>query len=49
MESIISNIEYDMLLQITKPSSSNIKPEFGGGKPRKSDYFTVVCRSNNST
>jgi hypothetical protein len=53
MESIISNIEYDMLLQLTKPSSNNIKPEFGGGEPRKSDiilgptdhiYF-VICNS----
>ena len=52
MESIISNIEYDMLLQLTKPSSNNIK-EFGGGEPRKSDiilgptdhiYF-VICNS----
>jgi hypothetical protein len=53
MESIISNIEYDMLLQLTKPSSNNIKPEFGGEEPRKNDiilgptdhiYF-VICNS----
>jgi hypothetical protein len=53
MESIIPNIEYDKLLQITKPSFNIIKPEFGGGEPRKSDiilrptdhiYF-VICNS----
>ena len=52
MESIMSNIEYDKLFQITKPSSDNIK-EFDGGEPRKSDiilrptdhiYF-VICNS----
>lgn len=53
MESIIPNIEYDKLLQITKPSFNIIKPEFGSGEPRKSDiilrptdhiYF-VICNS----
>lgn len=54
MESIIPNIEYDKLFQITKSSFNNIKPGFGsGGEPRKSDiilrptdhiYF-VICNS----
>ena len=53
MESIMSNIEYDKLFQITKPSFNNIKPEFDGREPRKSDillrptdhiYF-VICNS----
>ena len=52
MESIIPNIEYDKLLQITNASSNNIK-EFSGGESRKSDimlrpadhiYF-VICNS----
>jgi hypothetical protein len=42
MESVITNLEYDLLLQITK-LSSNIKAEFGG-EPRVNN---IILRSTN--
>jgi hypothetical protein len=52
MNNVISNIEYDLLLQTIKLSANNIKAEFGSG-PKESDiilrptnhvYF-VICNS----
>ena len=52
MGNVISNIEYDVLIQKAKLSPNNIKAEFGG-EPRKSKFilrstdhiYFVICNS----